>query len=159
LNGCVAEDHPPDPNRSVYADRHRIARSGESSDRHRISPRNVGPIRHPRRGLVTVLPPLRQREPSPRSAQPRPCSSIGAGVFRNDLLSPPRTSLIGSPEWSGGGRARGWGPSAASSVGLCLGTTRRAVGPRPQNRHDALSEKTARCAVGPHVSLKTADKS
>ena len=41
-------------------------------------------------------------------------------------------------------------PTAARNIRHHLGTTRCVVGSRRQNHRDALSEKTARCVVGPH---------
>lgn len=107
-------------------------------------PRNVGPNRHSRRGLVAVLSPLRSLGPSPRSAQPCPCSSLEAGVFRGDLLGSPCASRIGSPAPSVGGEQGPGSPSAASNIHHRLGTTRCVVGSRRQDHRDALSVRSSR---------------
>ena len=61
--------------------RQRIARSGASLVRHRITSRNVGPNRHFPRGLVAVLPP----QPSGDTAQE--CSKAAVVVPRTTRFS------------------------------------------------------------------------
>jgi hypothetical protein len=138
------------------ANRQRIARSGASVVRHRITPRNVGPNRRSLRGLVAVLSHLRTPGASPWSAQPRPWPSFEAGVSPGDLLdfawSLQHRLADATSRWT---RKHG-SPSAGSSIRLRLGTTRCTVGPRRQKRRDALSEKPSRCAVGPHPANKGA---
>src|SRR5512135_3040909 len=128
------------------ANRQRIAQLGASFVRHRISPRNVGLNRHFLRGSVAVLSPLRPPGTSPWSVQPRPWSSLVAGVSPGDLLVLPWGLQHRLADALSRGSAQAWEPKCREQ-------------PSPPPRNDAMrcrSEvtKPARCAVGKSRAMR-----